>query len=84
MTDKYRITKDGRPHMIEHKDLSLHDALSELHHTVKHDGIMPTVKGAMNQGYRIEKVREHKTAEEARHSGHGSHDPSYENSKKNK
>lgn len=63
---KYRITKNGSPHMIEHKDLSLHDALTELHHTA-HGGL-PTVKSAMAQGFRIEKAKhEH----EAHHWGKG-------------
>lgn len=43
--------------MVEHKDLSLHDALSELHHTAH--GALPTVKSAMEQGYKIHRVKEH-------------------------
>lgn len=76
MKDKYQVKLHGKE---QGRPESLHEALMAVHHSVP--GMMPSVKAAMDKGYSIEKVREHKQADEIRHTMGGSHDPYYKTHK---
>lgn len=85
---------DGSAYVIDHKGkhIATHDSATEAQEHMKelndhiHDDKkkISKVGHELNNFIRHDQFEHHKLAEKIRHEGRGSHDPYYENSKKNK